>query len=56
MALTNLGVAQLAAGDVMAASLAQRSAHELLVAAYGPGHPNVQIVQSRLVELQAVHS
>jgi DNA-binding SARP family transcriptional activator len=56
MALTNLGVAQLAAGDVAAASVAQRSAHALLVAAYGPEHPNVQIVQSRLVELQAVHS
>jgi tetratricopeptide (TPR) repeat protein len=56
MALTNLGVAQLAAGDVAAASAAQRSAHELLVAAYGPEHPNVQIVQSRLVELESVHS
>jgi tetratricopeptide (TPR) repeat protein len=54
MALTNLGVAQLAAGDGVAAAEAQRRAHELLIAAYGPHHPNVRIVQERLLEPRTV--
>jgi len=54
MALTNLGLAHLAADELGAAELAQRQAHEILIAAYGPGHPNVQIVEARLGDLDVV--
>lgn len=48
MALTNLGLAELEAGDAGAARTSQLRAHDILVRAYGTEHRNTRLVADRL--------
>jgi hypothetical protein len=51
MALTNLGLARLEAGDLVAARADQDRAYEVLLRAYGPEHRNTQLVAGRREDL-----
>jgi DNA-binding SARP family transcriptional activator len=51
MALTNLGLAELEAGDVTGARAHQHQAYETLLRAYGADHCNTRLVAGRLVDL-----
>src|SRR6185437_6402274 len=51
MALTNLGLAELEAGDIGGARAHQQRAYEALLCAYGPDHCNTRLVVGRLENL-----
>jgi hypothetical protein len=51
MALTNLGLAELEAGDVTGARAHQHQAYETLLRAYRADHCNTRLVAGRLADL-----
>jgi Tetratricopeptide repeat len=51
MALTNLGLAELEAGDIPGARVHQQRAYDALLRAYGPDHCNTRLVVERLEDL-----
>lgn len=52
--ISNLGNAQLAAGDAQAAASSQQRSYDILLEHYGPAHRDTRLVATRLEELLSV--